>query len=87
MIEMSKTFEKFQQVFSFVLFLTLKLPFSIHEKYTLAKCTLHKLLQHLYNHYLYSGCQVFLFSLITSHLNNLYKQTRHKNLIIALNKK
>ena len=37
MIEMSKTFEKFQLVFKFVLFFTLKLLFSIHEKYTLAK--------------------------------------------------
>ena len=34
---MSKTFEKFQLVFKFVLFFTLKLLFSIHEKYTLAK--------------------------------------------------
>ena len=37
MIEMSKTFEKFQLVFNFVLFFTLKLLFSIHEKYKLAK--------------------------------------------------
>ena len=37
MIEMSKTFEKFQLVFKFVLFFTLKLLFSIHEQYTLAK--------------------------------------------------
>ena len=37
MIEMSKTFEKFQLVFEFVLFFTLKLLFSIHEQYTLAK--------------------------------------------------
>ena len=37
MTEMSKTFEKFQLVFNFVLFFTLKLLFSIHQKYTLAE--------------------------------------------------
>ena len=38
MIEMSKTFEKFQLFFNFVLFFTLKLLFSIHDqKYTLAR--------------------------------------------------
>ena len=37
MIEISKTFEKFQLVFKFGLFFTLKLLFSIDEQYTLAK--------------------------------------------------
>ena len=37
MIEMSKTFEKFQLVLNFALFFTLNLLFSIHEKYRLAK--------------------------------------------------
>ena len=37
MVEMSKTFEEFQLVLNFVLFFTLKLFFSIHEKYKLAK--------------------------------------------------
>ena len=37
MTEMSKTFEGFQLVLNFVLFLTLALFFSIHEKYKLAK--------------------------------------------------
>ena len=34
---MSKTFEGFQLVLNFVLFLTLALFFSVHEKYKLAK--------------------------------------------------
>ena len=37
MIEMSKTFPKFQLVLNFVLFFTLTLFFSVHEKYKLAK--------------------------------------------------
>ena len=37
MLEISVTFEEFQLVFNFMLFFTLTLLFSIHEKYKVAK--------------------------------------------------